>query len=113
MRISLLVFQVVWLNAVLPGHTRGVIALGGAQSCHEAKATRCCPGKKEKAPAPKPEKSAKCAVCVHAARMTPPPVIDLTPPPLELAGTEQWPAPAVCECEPFPPAYFGRAPPLV
>src|SRR4051812_47753099 len=84
--IALLVFQAVWLNAIVPGHTRGVVTLPG-MSCDAgptvAAGARCCPAKgSSKAPAAPADRSAHCAVCYFAARITPPPVIDLTPPPL-------------------------------
>jgi hypothetical protein len=95
--IALLVFQAIWLNAILPGHERGVVTLGGADpaaSCHaprkSAPAHACCPSSSaadgEEQPAPgEGGRAARCAVCHFAARLTPPPPVDLVPAPAGLA----------------------------
>src|SRR5687767_12058669 len=99
-RILFVAFQAVWLNAVVPGHTRGVVTIGTgpgvatteAASCHVARPAshRCCPieqAKKDgakKDDAPTSEQKGRCAVCVFAARVTPPPVFDLAPPAMAL-----------------------------
>jgi hypothetical protein len=83
LRISLLFVQVVWLNAVLPGHTRGQIVMPGGEAaavrtCHRT--DRPCSSKDPATP----ERKARCAVCFFAIRMVSVPVIVLQAPELEL-----------------------------
>src|SRR5436305_12525362 len=93
-RVAMIVFQAVWLNAVLPGHTRGVVTLpGGAEDCSScaapasAGAGHCCPGDgaRRGQPPMAPGRAGRCALCHLAARLTIPPAIDLRPPALQLA----------------------------
>src|SRR5688572_1312545 len=93
LRILVLAFQVVWLGAVVPEHTRGVVTLpgtGGDACCaDDAKVveTSCCaePGEQPKKDSDDPAKrAAHCAICFFALRITTPPPIDFCPPPLEL-----------------------------
>jgi hypothetical protein len=125
-RVAMIVFQAVWLNAILPGHTRGVVTLPGGRDDCAACATvvstatdRCClTGNRHDRPthgkAPiSPGRAGRCAICHFAARLTVPPTIDLRPPALELA--------AVCPTEPshrcvslrFVPPYDACGPPAV
>ncbi|HEX8525172.1 MAG TPA: hypothetical protein VF669_23175 [Tepidisphaeraceae bacterium] len=110
-RISLLLFQLVWLNVILPGHTRGAVTLpqagtGGACCGHRENAG-------EKSIPPKPAKDpAHCAVCFFAARLTLPENIDLTPPPLNLLAIL---TPQQADCVTsiaLATCFDGRAPPL-
>jgi hypothetical protein len=114
-RIALLAFQAIWLNAIVPGHTRGVVTLGGA-TCHTSTVAQhgCCPSKaSSKQPAVPTKPSAQCAVCHFAARITPPPVIDLRPPPLALTSQRVEIIPRSADSADLPPAYYGRGPPVV
>ena len=114
--ILLLVFQAFWLNVVLPGHTRGVVTLAGANggSCHVRGGDRCCPTSKssDNDQESREKRASRCAICFFAVRLTAPPPVDLTPPALELL--ERAPAPRAESVEFIAPrpAYFGRAPPL-
>lgn len=83
--LALLIFQAVWLNLILPGHTRGVVSLPGCASgasVKQGESAGCCTGPARHGPSdapPKPtDSAARCAVCAFAARLTLPPVIDLT-----------------------------------
>ena len=114
-RITLLLFQVVWLNAVLPGHTRGIIPLAcesKAQShCSMAAAGNCPKKSSPDAPAT-PGRSSNCAVCQYAARMTPPPVLDWRPAALELTDLVPEIAGLGVESADSVLTYNGRAPPV-
>jgi hypothetical protein len=121
-RWCFILFQCVWLNAVLPGHTRGVVTLPGTGG--DANAGRasveshaCCAGAAKKtdhngdSPARKPAPG-NCAICFFAAHMaTPPPAID---PPAPLGFRETLPvhAPATARSFDYPFAYLGRGPPV-
>lgn len=117
-RILFVAFQALWLNVIVPGHTRGAVTLGGGADAAcgaQAGAHHCCApaaGKGKQSPAaPTPAQQARCAVCAFAARVTPPPTIDLRPPALELLCVRPV---TVGECAvPAAPAltYRGRAPP--
>jgi hypothetical protein len=120
-RILLIAFQALWLNVVLPGHTRGAITLGGGgnDACCQVPVTAkaCCKTgdathKKSAPTAPNDNRKARCAVCFFAARVVPPPVFDLTPAPLELLCLRSVAAPerpTSFATRPLP--YHGRAPP--
>ena len=113
--ISLLLFQTVWLTAVLPGHTRGVVTLPGYKSAAGHEVSDCChpapAGKNDPSQPADPTRAAHCAICFFAARLTVPVVIDLTPRALELAFVRPVPvAERVASLE-FIPTYLGRAPP--
>ena len=83
--IFLLLFQVLWLNVVLPGHTRGMIALPGSGGGASAQTKAgCCNKHHEKDQVPVKSRTGTCAVCFFAARLSLPDVIDLTPPALGL-----------------------------
>lgn len=116
-RLLLLAYQVVWLTVVIPGHQRGAIAVAGSErSCCESKAEppTCHVGGAGKGKADHGDPAArwaKCAVCSLALRITTPPAIDLTPPPLRLL--EVLP-PEVATDRPellVSPTYEARGPP--
>jgi hypothetical protein len=90
-RALLTVFNIVWLCAVVPGHTRGIVKLpgvasntpvvgttaGSTASCHPSVTAGHCHPKR---PDGKPKNdSAHCAVCHLAARLANPPAL---PPPI-------------------------------
>ena len=118
-RIALLVFQAVWLNAVLPGHTRGIVPLPGNDRRapeHVACSDSCCPmADGEHHPNRREHKrgdpAANCALCHFAARVTPAVPIDLAPPPLARLGPAPEPIDPFVVSLPFHPTYDGRAPP--
>jgi hypothetical protein len=121
---ALLAFQAIWLNAVVPGHTRGVVTLCGAGGASPAPAvaasgpkhTACCPTKKPATDAasdsaPADQKADHCAVCHFAARVTPPPVFDFTLPALARTSIRVEVVPASADSADLPPAFYGRGPP--
>jgi len=127
LRWCFILFQCVWLNAVLPGHTRGVVTLpgtggdaraAGAGAAAAAGETHACcsgaaktTGKNNGTPARKPP-TGSCAICFFAAHMaTPPPAID-PPAPLGLREILPAHAPATARSFAYPFAYLGRGPPL-
>jgi hypothetical protein len=121
--ISLLVFQALWLNVILPGHTRGAVTLAGFEeqsSCHETRGGGCCShsgGSPQNFPPDDDQNSnngnraAHCAICFFAARLTVPVTIDLTPAPLELAFVQPPPVVSGLVSRGVVPTYLGRAPP--
>jgi hypothetical protein len=121
LRVSLLVFQALWLNVLLPGHTRGIIATPGDAGAPvtQAVASDCChtdtrlpkdrPGKD--APDKPAKRAAHCAICFFAAHLSTPPVIDLSAPRLGLTGTLAPTTPTVSNAATFVATYLGRAPP--
>jgi len=123
-RIAMIVFQAVWLNAILPGHTRGIVTLPGGPddcaSCALAAGTatdHCCPtadrdGHPVDGKAPiSPGRAWRCAICHFAARLTVPPVIDLRPPALELAAVRPIEPSHRCVSLRFVPPYDACGPP--
>jgi hypothetical protein len=118
-RVLLLAFEIVWLNVIVPGHHRGVVSLPG-EACPNCTALadsplRCAtcakPHRDDSHPAR--DAAAHCAVCHFAARVTLPPVIDLTPPKLELLESQPMAAVATPLSIHHVLTYDGRAPPLV
>ena len=118
-RFALLLFEALWLNVIVPGHQRGAVPLPGEScaACQVQVADReCCSHHSQQKTTPAKEKgrgdpAQHCAICYFAARICPPPVIDLTPPPLRLV--EQLPVPTAHTRKSFEvlPTYYGRAPP--
>jgi hypothetical protein len=109
-RILLIAFQVLFLNVVLPGHTRGVITLSGKSSSAGA---ACCHSKHGDSPAkPSERDKAECAVCFFAARVTPPPVVDLGLTRLGLAEVMAVAKPVTVESAQVELPIHGRAPPV-
>ena len=118
-RVALLVFEAVWLNAIVPGHRRGIVPLPG-ENCNlcqlQPAEAACCLHHKRPNPARKEDQgkgdpAKHCAICYFAARLCTPPVIDLTPPPLRLAGELPFPIPQSRDSAEYTPAYYGRGPP--
>lgn len=116
----LIVFLFLWLNVVLPGHTRGMITVPGSSPTAQAETPdACCSvgGKKTpdpaKAPteAPTQDEKRRCAVCFFAAALDLPPVVTFDHSPrgllavLPLAEHEHVESLLVLR------PYHGRAPP--
>jgi hypothetical protein len=81
-------FQAIWLNIVIPGHTRGSMPMPGAdcedstcQVSHSFAASPCCDHSKTPAT---PAKNRGCAICNFAAQLATPLPFDLSLPPLAL-----------------------------
>ncbi|WP_428938727.1 DUF2946 family protein [Fontivita pretiosa] len=117
--IALILFQTLWLNVILPGHTRGIVTLPGGSddpASGRVACSGCCGGGgSDSSPTdkPTPRDRARCAICFFAARLTAPPVVDLRPPPLELTALVPIPRPVAFESLQLIPAYDSRAPPAL
>jgi hypothetical protein len=108
--LALIAFQIVWLNVILPGHTRGIVTLpDGSGSMHGS----CCPtapaGKQDQ---PTERDKQNCAVCFFAARVTPAPAPDIYLPRLGYVETLEIPRPEKAMIAALPASYHGRAPPV-
>jgi len=114
-RVAALIFQALWLNVVVPGHTRGIIRVPGdaCPNCSLALSgssrAGCVAGGSGKSPAGDP--SAHCAICSFAAALAVPPAVDLTPPKLELLDVRPLALAHDCCFARLPIPYDGRAPP--
>ena len=109
----LLGYQAFFLNVVLPGHTRGAVTLDGRHTG----ASCCCDDAAAKpksgAPSGPSERDRNaCAVCSFAARLTPPPVVDLVPPSLRFLTRLPLTPPVVVTGVERRLTYFGRGPPV-
>jgi hypothetical protein len=126
-RIFLLAFQAVWLGAIVPGHTRGVVTLPGSEPaaggcCASAEAKACHadgspadgenrPGDGKRGAGDPAGRAARCALCFFAARLTLPPVIDLAAPALELLAVLSADVPPDVVSRPPLLPYLARGPP--
>jgi hypothetical protein len=105
--IALLIFEAVWLNAFLPGHTRGVITVAQTSCC----AQKDTPQKPQKQPL---DQSAKCcAVCFFAARLTVTAAAIIELPPAALVDELPLPAPAAVASTARIGVFDSRGPPAV
>ena len=113
--IALLLFQTLWLNVIVPGHTRGMVALPGSEcdSCAQP-ARPCCAQEHTDASHPKPvrDPASRCSICYFAARVSLPPVIDFIPPRLGMVEVLDPPAPQSASSIPVARTLRDRAPPL-
>ena len=105
--IALIVFQSLWLNVILPGHTRGAITLPG----YKAESGTCCKHESPKKQIPTNDRASHCAVCFFAARLSMPVAIDLTPQELALCGKHDLPICETLASLDRQLTYLGRAPP--
>ena len=117
LRLAFVLFQALWLNVIVPGHRRGQVALPGeaCAACEKAVSVACCEmehGRRQDAPAPSGDPARHCAICFFAARVTPPDVIDLTPPPLRFAHQVPVPSAEIRTSIARVPPYDGRGPPV-
>jgi hypothetical protein len=119
LRVAILLLQAVWINAIVPGHRRGEVALPG-ETCaaYQPHASSCCaemaeiPPARHKAPR-SGDPASHCAICHFAAALATPPAITLSPPPLTFLESIE---PLVVERATavlFVAPYDGRAPPDV
>jgi hypothetical protein len=110
-RISLIVFQALFLNVVLPGHTRGIVTMSGAPPPAPSAVTAAVTTITARNPRPTRTR-AECAVCFFAARVTPPPVVDLRLTVLGLLEVRPVPPPAAgIDAPDIILPFHGRAPP--
>jgi hypothetical protein len=116
-RITLLLFEALWLNVIVPGHQRGIVRLPGdaCVNCSQpSEDPPCCQTKEQPKSNDCPTRgdpAEHCAICHFAAMLMVPPAIEPSPPPHGLL--ELLPIP---EATPFiSPSllmtYDGRAPP--
>jgi hypothetical protein len=116
-RWSLILFQLLWLNVILPGHTRGSITIPGSKpSCGQVSnsGSGCCSAKaKQKSESPTPEQKSRCAFCYFAMGMSTPPVVEFNHQLFGLLTLLPIPPPEVAESPCIVLPYHGRAPPLV
>jgi hypothetical protein len=81
-RFALLLFQAIWFNVIVPGHTRGIVQLPGSTSVQSCPSC-CCetsPGTNNSKSTPPANRTGNCAICFFAAHLTIPPTIDLSLP---------------------------------
>jgi hypothetical protein len=107
----LLVYQFLFLNVLLPGHTRGAITLDGKH------APRCCccnggGGGDQKPGTPSQRDRDHCAICDFAARVTTPEVFILRLDPVGLLARLPVPTPTILVSADFLPTYLGTGPPI-
>src|SRR5262245_34256916 len=110
--IALVIFQSLWLNVILPGHTRGAIALPGYEATSTASHGCCTPQDHDSRDRQKPtDRAARCAVCFFAVRLTLPDAIDLNPAALGLAGDAPDESHDAIASIDLRLTYLGRGPP--
>jgi hypothetical protein len=86
--IALALFELCWLNMILPGHTRGIVTMpccaAEQTQAQQTSAPVCprCAAERRSHPSPTPADRAHCALCFFAAHLTIPPALDLTAPQL-------------------------------
>jgi hypothetical protein len=121
---SVLIFQTLWLNVIVPGHTRGIVLLPNAAAPSVA-ASGTCPfcGAETRTSSDATSKGSKpnspqdstrfCAICFFAAHLTVPPAVDLSLPPLAFrhAAYREIARDVVSLCVVLP--FDGRGPPIV
>ncbi|MEA2710270.1 MAG: hypothetical protein QOF78_2871 [Phycisphaerales bacterium] len=121
LRWCFILFQCVWLNVVLPGHTRGVVTLAGTDesrgdSRSVAARHECCGGgasrRGDEKKSPTPSEKSRCAICFFAANVAPPAPLINPITELRLRQTMPAPAAAVAASVARPVTYLGRGPPL-
>jgi hypothetical protein len=114
--IALLIFEAIWLNVIVPGHTRGAVTLPGFEPDPAHAAHSCCAGSPEKSDGskdsrPGSDRAAHCAICFFAVRLCVPAAVCLDPGPLELlCSRPDRPAVSIIIPE-SQPIYLGRGPP--
>jgi len=108
--LALLLYEAMFLNVLVPIHTRGAITLDGksVRSCcaaHESqKSSQRTPTQKDRE---------NCAICNFAARLSTPPVICWTPPKLGLIQLLPFPPPVVATSTTPHLPYLSRGPPAM
>jgi hypothetical protein len=111
--LAFIVHLIVWLNVVIPGHTRGRFTIGPASpsapsSCCDSRASQS----RDRNHTPTPDERSRCAICFFAAGLHLPNARIAAPTPGALITTLAPPTlntPPSCNVS-LP--YDGRAPPL-
>ena len=80
LHLAMLIFQTVWLIAIVPGHQRGIILLPGSTAnspgcCEAANRKIGSPAKRSPADS-SPDRSRQCAICHFSAHLNTPPTLD-------------------------------------
>ena len=85
--LALVIFELIWLNVIIPGHTRGCVTMPcgcSAWSVTPGTAPACplCAAAEAKGSrhSPTPTDRQNCALCFFAAHLSIPPVLDLSAP---------------------------------
>jgi hypothetical protein len=121
-KVSLLVLQAFWMLVVLPGHVRGMIALGGpGGSVADAPAAAgaddgpsCCAaghGAFKPGDTPGSDRKDRCAVCYQAHGYAVPPVYDVDLVPTGLCELRRLIEPSKRHRLLCRPTYFANGPP--
>lgn len=114
---SLILFQFLWLNVIIPGHTRGAITIPDSSSAggETAAADTCCAVPASPADGedgrPTPDERRRCAVCYLAAGYTIPPVFTIDLAPVGLIACIPLRAAAQVASRHIPLPYFPAGPP--
>jgi hypothetical protein len=114
--IFLLVFEGIFLNVIIPGHTRGAITLSGKENvgcAADLGCPFCSPVKKESKQVPSDKDRSECAICNFAALLSVPPVVDFVPPLTGVARAVELAAPARAPLVRVQVVIRDRAPPVV
>jgi len=110
-RLALLVFQAIWLVIILPAHTRGTVTVPGSDNARPSCCQPSTRNGKSSGKAPADDRAARCAICFFAARIAPPAVIDLSPPPHSFLHLVQWTDSSRCDQDELRLGFDTRAPP--
>jgi hypothetical protein len=116
-RLAVLLFQALWLNVVLPGHSRGAVSVpgGGCEACRIGAEKSSChqpsPSKPNGSDPAPGDPASHCAICYFAAMLSLPPAIDLSPPALRFLELRDVPIAERVVSTLFSATYDGRAPP--
>ena len=85
--LALVIFELIWLNVIIPGHTRGCVTMpcGCSEGSAASAAAVACPlcaaaEAKGSHHSPTPADREHCALCFFAAHLSIPPAIDLSAP---------------------------------
>ena len=114
LRWSFILFQLLWLNAVLPGHTRGAVTMPGSTPAAAGAGDSCCSTSHDaKKQSPTPDQQKRCAVCYFAIGLHLPPAISFDQLQLGLISTLPIPPPAAFDSARTILPFHGRAPPAV
>ncbi|HWE01650.1 MAG TPA: hypothetical protein VG326_04510 [Tepidisphaeraceae bacterium] len=116
-RLAMLAFQFLWLNVIVPGHRRGIVALPGdhCRACEQwaVASTKSCPADSKSPQRDSKDPAGHCAICFFAARVSPAVTYDFTHPPLRLIAVVQDDSALIAVDPHLILAYHGRAPPAI
>lgn len=125
LKITFVALQAFWMLAILPGHVRGMIVVGGdARACDAAtkaapNAAGCCVAESGDSPkpspanTPSPERQSRCAVCYQAHGYPLPPVFDINLAPSGLCELRRLIEPSKRHQLLCSPTYFANGPPRI